>query len=105
MIPGAQEHLEGLHQENLEGSAPPSEPLSPEMPMVPREEGKGIWEMDWGWEYLRCPKWGLTYQQVQSSPRDWPAKLKVIQGRLYSHEMLCVPYHLQEKMIFEHHGF
>jgi len=68
------------------------------------EDGKSVWESNWGLEYSKCPTWKNFWDQVQSHT-NWPHGFKVFKGRLYYQERLCVPLGFQDHVIRENHEF
>ena len=64
-----------------------------------------VWEVDWGHEYEKCPRWGPVYRAVQGATADWPKDVKVLNGKIYLKELLCIPWSLQEPIVREFHTF
>ena len=64
-----------------------------------------VWELDWGHEYEKCPRWGPVFRSAHGRCAEWPKGVKLFRGFLYSEELLCIPYSLQEIIIREHHAF
>ena len=62
-----------------------------------------VWEVDWVHEYEKCPRWGPVHRAVQGATADWPKDVKVLNGKIYLKELLCIPHGLQEVVIREFH--
>ena len=64
-----------------------------------------LWDLDWGPEYAKCPRWGSVYRAVKGETADWPKGVKFLQNKVYLEEVLCVPWSLQEAIVREYHTF
>jgi hypothetical protein len=63
-----------------------------------------VWERDWGKAYLHCPTWGERWVKTQS-PKDWPTGIKVLNGRMFLEDRLCIPLCFQNDVVQENHEF
>ena len=67
-------------------------------------DGKSVWEVDWGTEYVKCPIWRDVWNKMHSGG-EWPHGFKFFQGHLFLQEKLCVPLGFQDHVLQENHDF
>ena len=76
---------------------------------IPSTEGvtpdNSVMALNWGPEYLKCPRFSEIFGETQQSTSSWPEGMKFLEGKLYQGERLCVPLSLQERLIFDAHCF
>ena len=61
----------------------PSFQVNPPMPV-------NVMMENWVEAYFRSPQWKDWWLKTQSN-EDWPAHVKVLRGKLYWKELLCIP--------------
>lgn len=64
-----------------------------------------VWDVDWGHEYEKCPRWGPVYRAVRDGTADWPKDVKFFHRKILLKEAWCIPWTLQEPIIREYHTF
>ena len=64
-----------------------------------------IWALDWGREYMNCPRWGEVFKATLEPQGTWPGKVKLFKDKMYLEERLCVPSSLTKSLIRDHHSF
>jgi len=61
------------------------------------------YELDWGREYTKCPRFSSVWQSTQDPQAEWPEKVRLYGDKLYEDDRLCVPSGFQKEVIIEHH--
>ena len=61
--------------------------------------------MEWGGEYEKCPVWFRMWKDAHTPDADWPKGIKILEGRMYFGDKLCIPYSLQGAWIRDYHAF
>ena len=75
----------------VEGCTPPS--------CVVLEDGKSVWESNWGMQYSKCPTWNGFWQDIQPG-NNWPHGLKYLGGG-YFFKRDCVFLWGSKTMLFK----
>ena len=64
-----------------------------------------VWKEDWGKAYLNCSAWREPYSATQDPQESWPGGFQFKSDMLLRGGRVCVPTPLQERVIYDHHGF
>ena len=65
----------------------------PERPIVPpwEEPSAKVLQEKWDSEYALCTTHQKTWDQIHDPEQDWPKGYKLLHGKMYHEERLCVP--------------
>ena len=74
---------------------------------IPRGKSakKSLLDEDWSAYYEQCGTFADIWHRVTTSDGPWPEGYKLLAGKLYDMELLCVPQGLVERVLQEHHAW
>lgn len=74
---------------------------------VEEDSSLPVLERVWTRDYERCPVWGPVLSHVREAEAQanaWPTGVRLVGGRLYKDNLLCVPTGLTGGVVRAHHG-
>jgi hypothetical protein len=93
------EEEEEDEEEEEENSAPPSD----EPEIKDESDHNLLSEESWGDMYSACPHWSEFWVATKSQSQEWPKGLKILNGRMFIDEKMCIPLMLQNLWVRECH--